>query len=145
MKLDIPAHMPPAVSQGRGRWLTSAPWACTIEGHPIEIPAGFLCDLYSTPFPISIFIPRDQRDNRPALIHDWLYATLGLRPDRSSDPVFSRWNCDRALYFAARQCGLPLRRCWSIHTGVRLGGWLPWSRLDSAGFSLSRPCLGANR
>jgi hypothetical protein len=105
------------------------------------VPVGFVCDLYSVPFPLSVFIPRDERDNRPAMIHDWLYATVGLRATAAAPSTFPRSLCDAALFHASRQCGLGPVRSWSIHTGVTIGGWKPWSDLSRAGHSLAHPKL----
>lgn len=139
MTLQFPTRMPPAYSLGAGRWETSAPWSFTLDGFATEIPAGFICDLYSVPLPLSVFIPRDEQDNRPALIHDWLYATVGLRADAASPSRFTRAQADETLRLACQRCGIPALRSWSIHTGVRLGGWIPWSALERGGCSLAKP------
>lgn len=141
MNVILPATMPPTVSLGNGRWRSTVEWSFRICDMWATVPAGFVCDLFSVPFPLSILIPRDEPDNRPAFIHDWLYATVGMRPHFMSKPLFSREECDAALREACRQARFPARRVWSIYTGVRIGGWVPWSKLDEAGYSIANPKL----
>lgn len=131
--------MPPTVSLGHGRWKLAEPWDFSVGGLHLRVPEGFLCDLFSVPFPLSILIPKDEKDNRPALIHDYLYATVGLRATCWDEPVLNREMCDALLREACRQCEFPRRRIWSIHTGVRLGGFKAWHQLASDGYSLQRP------
>lgn len=141
MNVILPATMPPTISLGRGRWRTTEEWAFRILDQWATIPSGFVCDLFSVPFPLNILIPRDEQDNRPALIHDWLYATVGLRFTHADKPLLVRAECDLALREACRQAGFPWRRRTSIYTGVRIGGWKPWNELAAAGHSVTHPKL----
>ncbi len=129
MTLDFPPVMPDCRSLGGGVWLTREPWEFELEGMCVEVPAGFQTDLYSAPWIVTPFIPRDQRDNRPALIHDMLYATVGMRARTTTGPVFSRQECDEALLLAMERCGFGWVRRWLIHRGVRLGGGAAWGKL----------------
>jgi len=139
--LKIPERMPPSTSLGLGRWETYAEWAFTINDVPCLIPPGFICDLYSVPFPLSIFIPKDESDNRPALVHDWLFATVGLRETAEGPSLFTLDSANKALLAAMQICGFPWSRRTSIYTGVQLGGWHAWNKMTAAGWSLSNPCM----
>lgn len=41
----------------------------------ITVPAGFKCDLESTPWYIRWYLPANSKRNTAAVIHDWLYTT----------------------------------------------------------------------
>lgn len=87
------------------------------------------------------FIPKDQSDNRPALIHDMLYATVGMRARTTAPPFFSRAECDEALRLAMERCGFGWVRRGAIYAGVRAGGWMAWDRLARGPWSARNPKL----
>lgn len=140
LQVTFPAEMPLARSMGRGRWKIAEDWLFRINERELKVPTGFVTDLYSVPWPLTLFIPRDERDNRPSAIHDAAYATVGFRAN-PGDEGLSRAQCDLLILITALQCGLGLRRGLAIYLGVRIGGWLAWGRLKSAGYSLAKPMI----
>lgn len=142
MSLIIPDEMPLCRSLGRGRWEVCEPWTFVVEGYKTTIPIGFVTDLFSVPWPISLFIPKDQRDNRPALIHDWLYATVGLRETSFHGSRVSWFQANRALDVAAVKCGLSWIQRELIIAGLMIGSAAVWRKYEFAGYSLTNPCLG---
>jgi hypothetical protein len=156
MSVRFPRIAPLVRSLGRGIWSCADPeWGIGVarlrdDGHEArevfaKLPVGFESDLYSSPWMVRPFIPRDEMDNRPAFAHDLLYSTLGLRPHWADDSTFSRAECDAVLLLMMTACGFSRMRARTIYTAVRAGGWLPWMRLDGAGHSWSAPAMASNR
>lgn len=156
MKIDfiMPDEMPATKSLGLGYWRLTEPWEfsllLTFESGEMRVikttvPAGFVTDLFSTPWIVQFRISRDQYDNRPALVHDWLYATCGLRADRFSPSILNCSESDLALRAAMIKVGFPGYRTFSIYRGVWLGGWITWNKYLNAGYSLAYPKLEARK
>lgn len=139
MTLAFPDRMPPCISLGSGKWETQTPWWFAINGFKTIIPAGFVTDLYSVPWLFSLIIPRDQASNVPALIHDFLYATCGLRMLATDSPRISHRECDRALYRAAEICELSWIQRRLILRGLLIGSWRPWNQMLREGRCLTNP------
>jgi hypothetical protein len=133
--------MPATRSLGRGRWLLLEDWEFILNGKLITIPKGFVTDLYSIPWPWCWFFNPDQTDNRPALIHDWLFATCGLRPTATDESVFNLTQVNTALRFAMEVCNLPWISKKAIYRGVDVGSWVIWGRYLRAGYSQQNPKL----
>ena len=53
----------------------------------ITVPKGFLTDLASVPWPVSMLIPKSGAFNQSAVLHDFLYTTQ-IRPRAASDKIF---------------------------------------------------------
>lgn len=140
--VEMPADFPCCRSLGGGVWVLAESWLFGIDGRAVVVPPGFQCDLYSAPWVVRPVIPQDERDNRPALVHDMLYATVGLRERDGAPAVLDRARCDEALYVAMRMCGFGWLRARAIWSGVRAGGWVPWGKLERAGYSMENPCMG---
>lgn len=138
LQITFPPQAPLARSLGGGRWQLAEDWRFQINQKPYLAPHGFVTDLYSVPWPLTLLIPRDERDNRPSTIHDAAYATVGFRKS-AVDVGLTRAQCDLLILITALQCGLGLRRALSIYLGVRLGGWIPWRKLYKAGHSIANP------
>lgn len=150
MILLIPSEMPATRSLGKGKHVLLESWRFVIiiervdgkrDVHECVVPKGFITDFYSVPWPLTLFIPRDEHDNRPSIMHDWLFATCGLRETADSPSVLSRGECNDVLDLACNLCSLPRIRQWSIPTGVRIGSWVVWNRLVQAGHSIANPKL----
>ena len=86
----------------------------------INVPAGFVTDYASVPAALQSFASKIGRQNRAAIIHDWLYRTHGL------GGRLTRRDCDRIFRTIMKEDGVswPLR--WRMWFGVRVGGWWPW-------------------
>jgi len=143
VKLSLPDTMPLCRSLGRGKWRTAEEWrfAIVYGGEEIlcKVPAGFVTDLFSVPRVFQNIVTPDGNDARPSLVHDYCYATSGLREDARHAPRLTREECDLALLLAMKETGFPLIRRHTIHRAVRLGGWLPWRKLVSDGCSIATP------
>lgn len=103
------------------------PYELGKEGSGVWIvaPRWFVTDWASIPRALQWLIPKD-RGRRAAVIHDWLYATRGLRGQ------YSRAECDAIFLEAMEVIGVhPVTRR-AMWLGVRAGGWLPWMRAAKA-------------
>lgn len=140
LQLTFPMEMPATRSQGKGKWKLIEPWVFNLNQHRFTVPEGFITDLYSVPWGISLFFPRDEKDNRAGLIHDYFYATAGLRAT-ANDKQLDREIGDRLLLIACLQCAFRVSRAMSIHAGVRAGGWYQFGKLTKAGYSIEHPMM----
>jgi hypothetical protein len=83
----------------------------------IIVPAGFMTDLASVPPPFRNVLNINGRSRSPAVLHDYAYRA-GHRSRQGADDLFRR-----AL--EAEGMGFMRHVYWA---GVRLGGWLAWSK-----------------
>lgn len=106
------------------------------NGRVFIVPAGFVSDGASVPrFLWALYPPFGEAYEPATWLHDWLYqhAELvrvtdeggGLRP-------INRGEADALMREASLACGFRGRGAWTMHQGVRLGGWRAWRRLRSA-------------
>lgn len=86
----------------------------------ISVPKGFITDFASVPFWLDGLIPSFGPWAKAAIIHDYLYATAGLRRG------LSRAWCDRVFLEALKACGVSLWRRNAMWAAVRLGGSGGW-------------------
>jgi hypothetical protein len=93
----------------------------------IAVPTGFMTDLASIPRFVQPFIPKEGKYNRPAVVHDWLYAKGRIAMIGDGRPV-KRKEADDVLYEAMRCCGVRKSQAFAIYAGVRLGGGVPWGK-----------------
>lgn len=140
LQVTFPLEMPVTRSRGNGQWRLEEVWTFFINDKAFTVPIGFITDLYSVPWLLTLVIPRDERDNRPGLIHDFLYATVGLRATPAEEGL-PREVCDRILLITSLQCAFKFRRSNSIYCGVRIGGWYQWEKLKTAGYCIARPMM----
>lgn len=82
------------------------------------VPEGFKTDLASVPRGLWNLIPKSGKQDRPAVIHDFLYVHNGV----------SRSQADAILNEAMAVCGVGRVSRWIIYSGVRVGGWQTWNR-----------------
>ena len=115
-----------------------APLRVQIGAHEIlEIPVGFWSDGGSVPsllWSILCVTPTDPRFFRAFLLHDFCYM-VGYRD--------SRLICDCLLLAGAEaDNAYPIRRNL-VYWGVRLGGWVAWSRYRrQSGYELQKSLTG---
>lgn len=94
------------------------------SGRLVRVPAGFTTDYASVPPALQSLAPKIGRQNRAAIIHDWLYHTRGVpRVGASEAERFNRADCDRIFREVMAADGVPARLRWRMWLGVRLGGW----------------------
>ena len=97
------------------------------SGMSVQVPAGYVTDLYSLPGRIlQRWQPDTARWALPAILHDWLYDVGRV----------GRESADRILLEAMRQLGVrPLQRL-AVWSGVRLGGWRGYGRPEPVNYLL---------
>jgi len=132
MNVLTPVKMPPTESLGNFRHMVLSLWTFVVEetgeDYIATVPAGFVTDFFSVPLLFSIAVPRDGASNIPALVHDYLYATCGLR-ELPGDEGLTRKQCDDALYECMANHGFSFWKRNQIYYAVRMGGWIPWNKL----------------
>lgn len=94
------------------QWAVVAAFICDLDGSRIEVPAGFVTDLASTPRWLWAIFPPFGAWDEAAVLHDWLYRT-GCRP---------RAEADAALYHGSIECGASRAKAWLMWAAVRLFG-----------------------
>lgn len=86
----------------------------------ICVPAGFETDFASMPMGVRNLFPPMGRWARPAIIHDYLYATKG------EDGRFTRADADHIFREAMEVVGVPAWRRTVMYRAVRIGGGGGW-------------------
>jgi hypothetical protein len=86
----------------------------------VRVPAGFETDFASIPWGLWNFFPALGPWARPAIVHDWLYATAGL------GGRYSRARADDIFAEAMAVVGVPRWRRVIMVASVRLGGGRAW-------------------
>jgi hypothetical protein len=84
------------------------------------VPVGFATDFASIPFGLRNLFPPLGCWGRPAIIHDYLYATRG------EQGRFDRLQSDRIFLEAMEVVGVPAWRRTVMFRAVRLGGGGGW-------------------
>lgn len=86
------------------------------------VPVGFLTDFASVPrLPVAYLLTADSA-HEAAVLHDWLYKTQA-----------GRSFADRVFLHAMAAMGEPGWRRWLMYAGVRLGGWVRYSKRGDEG------------
>jgi hypothetical protein len=115
--LDLRAHDEP------NEWVVLAILAYSHEMFgTIGVPAGFITDLASIPRLLRSVFNVNGRSREAAVLHDYLYCSQGL------NGWLSRAQCDRIFRDAMRDRGVNWLQRVAMWAGVRLGGWLYWSK-----------------
>lgn len=89
------------------------------SGRCVVVPRGFVTDFASIPRLSQVLIPKDV-GRRAAIVHDWLYATKGLKG------AFTRKRCDEIFLEAMEVLQVPALVRWTMYLAVRAGGWVVW-------------------
>lgn len=140
----VPDEAPLCVDLGGFRYRCERAWTFTIlfEDRPpltTTIPVGFVCDLFSVPPVIQWFIPKAQASNIAAWVHDWLFATVGLRPTAADPSPINLSGANWCLEYVAKHTKIPWITRRLIMRGLSIGSWKPWNELKRAGHSLATP------
>ncbi len=92
------------------------------KGRRFMVPKGFVTDLASVPrlVPgiVRVLFRGPLQTAHAAILHDWLYKTKAM----------SRRKADALFYEALRATKEGRAGAWLMWAGVRLGGWVPWSK-----------------
>lgn len=91
----------------------------------IVVFQDFETDYASTPRPIWGLYPPDGKYTEAAVIHDWLYRHLAIRP---TGPRLKRRQADWVILEAMAASQVPFHRRWIIYLAVRCGGWVTWRK-----------------
>lgn len=101
----------------------------------VTVPAGFVTDLASIPRIVWSFFPPDGPWVKAAIVHDFLYDTVGDGQWHSHRGVsrfepYSRREADRILLegMIDRRIGILARTM--IYLAVRTAGWIGWRRVE---------------
>lgn len=99
-------------------WFLHSPLEYKIlnTSYRIVVPAGFVTDFASIPWPLWSFMPRTGTYKRAAIVHDYLYWTHAC----------SREQADILLRLAMFESGVSDTTSWLIFKGVREGGQDAW-------------------
>lgn len=131
--LDDKEHT--AMRGGRALWGLERPLGFRdTEDVLITAPAGFVTDLASIPRWAWVVLPPDGPWVKAAVIHDFLYATLGTGVWKAHPAAitratpYSRREADAVLREAMADRGVDTLRRTLIHLAVRLGGAAGWGR-----------------
>lgn len=89
----------------------------------VTVPEGFVTDLASIPRILWPLLPKTGSYVEAAIVHDWLYWDGAME----GQPI-PRRVADRVFYRLMRQAGTSPLVAGLVWVGVRLGGWLAWSR-----------------
>lgn len=87
----------------------------------IIVPSGSITDWASIPKFLQPVLPNTY-GKRAAIIHDYLYRTNGL------GGLYSRKRSDEIFLEALIVLNVPRAIASTLYSGVRIGGWLPWSK-----------------
>lgn len=124
----------PSIQEGRSLWGLHDPLAYRPgdRTHTITVRPGFVTDLASVPRWAWMLIPPDGPWVKPAVIHDYLYATGGTGQWKKG-PVtitrpepYTRLEADRILREAMANRGIGWFRRTVIYLAVRIGGSFGW-------------------
>lgn len=95
-------------------------------GLRLDIPSGFVSDLASVPRPLWFILPPHGSYAPAAIVHDLLYRAPGHIVDGRA---YSRAQADAVLEQAMLSLGTVKDwECLLIYWGVRVLGWLKWSK-----------------
>ena len=86
------------------------------------VPAGFITDFASVPWPFWSFIRPWGRWGKAAVLHDYLYQC------GACDGRISREEADAFFYQAMKSLGVAPWRRNLMYWAVRAFGWLAWRR-----------------
>lgn len=104
------------INNGKPRVATYIDMYYEIGGIEWFVPAGFITDLASVPFPFSIFFPKLGKYARAAVLHDYLIE----------QKVWSRKMCDRVFIECMQQDGVGRVRSrlmyWAVRAYAKLSG-----------------------
>ncbi len=81
------------------------------------VPAGFPTDFASVPRGLWNILPKHGRQDKPAVLHDFLYAKNGVTRAQADALFLEAMEAADVGWFARHV----------MYAGVRVGGWKPWN------------------
>lgn len=91
-------------------------------GRIFTVPAGFVTDFASIPRGLWNLLPVHGRQDKAAVLHDFLYAHNGVTR-AEADALFREAMEAEGVGKVARNL---------MYAGVRAGGWKPWNKYRAA-------------
>ena len=124
----------PSIRDGRSQWGLERPLIYRPDdfSQTITVPAGFVTDLTSVPRWGWVLVPPDGPWVKSAIVHDFLYATVGTgiwkrHPPAITRPTpYTRLESDRILREGMQDLGVGAVVRNIIYAAVRLGGGRSW-------------------
>ena len=92
----------------------------------LTVPAGFPTDFASIPRGLWNILPPVGKYDAGAVCHDKLYRDGAV----NGTPI-DRGTADRVLREAMEVSGVGRVQRWLIYSGLRIGGWVVWTRYRS--------------
>lgn len=116
--LQRPGSVPTLDFTDGEEFIVTAPyiWRIGSTDVTITIPAGFVTDYASIPWPIRGILQKQSTYSRAALIHDYLYWSQAC----------SREQSDNLLLIAMKESHVPKLKRRAVYEGVVAGGWAAW-------------------
>lgn len=115
-----------------GEWVLTHSLIWTDTVGPIErrivVPMRFVTDHASIPKCLRDLLVDSGDDQRPFVLHDWLYCS-----SRSNGKGIARKEADRLLRVAMVATGHGKLKAWTYYCGVRAGGWQYWNTKARSG------------
>ena len=99
-------------------WEVMQDFSYHYKDETITVPAGFITDLASVPWPASMMIPKSGRFNEAAVVHDYLYHCQ----------MFTRAKSDAIFREAMKDLGVNWFKRGTMYNAVRVGGWTVWKK-----------------
>ena len=115
-----------AEDRGDGRWLLAADLIYRGKSEDFVVPSGFPTDFASVPRLLQWVAPKLGRQNRSAVLHDYLYAVAPLVLTKGGWMQITRKDADGLFRRTMREDRVSWLRRWTFYLAVRVGGWLPW-------------------
>jgi hypothetical protein len=115
----------PIRHEGCDRYQVIREWEWEWRGRREKAPLGLVVDGASVPRPAWWFMPPDGLHRAAALGHDLAYIGRGMMP---SGNWMSRAEADTMFYDLMISGGVNKNRARIAWAGVRVGGWVEWSK-----------------
>ncbi len=100
---------------------------CRLGGQELTIPAGFVTDFASVPWPLWSFIRPWGKWGKAAVLHDFMYQTREWR-NVGDFGAWGRYVADNIFLEAMKELGVARWRRNLMYWGVRAFGWLAWRK-----------------
>lgn len=94
----------------------------------ITVSAGFISDFFSIPFPATMFLPKSEKGNAAAVLHDFLFSILGEVKTPYNNIKRTRAQCDKIFLESMKVLGVNWFKRWIMYRAVRMGGGFIWNK-----------------
>ncbi len=105
-----------------GKWRTDREFTYMVgnkhSDEEITVPRGYLTDFFSVPLPFRGLLPKSQKGNQAAVLHDYMYQ----------NHLYSRKKCDDIFLEAMTVLGVSVWKRQVMYRAVRMFGWYGWNK-----------------